>query len=511
MGCKSYWGTVIEQQGTLWNKGKDPCWRGVFYIQGTPAQRGDATVVDVILKDGYIPQGNRRVRADILVEDGKIAGFVNASHGVVAEKVISCEGRLVVPGGVDGHTHFNELEFSEREGFLNGTAAAAAGGVTTVVDMPDLPAVRSAAQFDRKAAAVKDKAYIDYGFWGGMTGEDVREGWTDRVYEQIDRGVCSFKLYMTPSVPTYPRVDDAEMLELFYKLAPTGIPVGIHAENFIIADYYVKKFQREGRMEGPAWAEARTRVAERVAIQMVISFAAETGARAHIVHMSTRDGVELIREAKARGISVTAETCPHYLKLTAESAMTEFGSLAKIAPPLRTEDDIEALWEGLRDGTVDFMGTDHAPYVVATEKHAPGMDIWTSLPGIPGVETLMPFMVSEGLNKGRLSLEQFVRVTSRHSAIHYGLYPKKGTMEIGADADFAIVDDTETWVIDPQKLHSKAQYTPLQGLALTGKIKQTVLRGTVVYDDARDLVVAPGTGQFVPRQSVQRLARWLQH
>ncbi len=482
-----------------------------FFLERSPYGERMDRIVDVILKNAQIPQGNRRVHADVLVEDGKIAGYVNQSTGVVARTVVDCHGHLVIPGAIDGHTHFNELEFSEREGFLTGTAAAAAGGVTTVVDMPDLPAVRSAAQFDRKYAAVKDKAYIDYGFWGGMTGEDVREGWTDRIYEQIDRGVCSFKLYMTPSVPTYPRVDDAEMLELFYKLAPTGIPVGIHAENFTIADFYVKKLQREGRQDGPAWAEARKRLAERTAIQMVISFAEETGARAHIVHMSTRDGVELIRAAKRRGVSITAETCPHYLRLTAQDAMTEFGSFAKIAPPLRSEEDIAALWEGLRDGTVDFMGTDHAPYIIATEKQAPGMDIWTSLPGIPGVETMVPFMVSEGLNQGRLSLEQFVRVTSRHSAIHYGLYPKKGSAEVGGDADFTVIDETAQWVVDPEQLHSKAKYTPFQGLRLTGKVKQTIVRGQVVYDDVGDLQVPPGTGQYVPRQSVQRLERWLKY
>ena len=139
------------------------------------------------------------------------------------------------------------------------------------------------------------------------------------------------------------------------------------------------------------------------------------------------------------------------------------------------------------------------------------MDIWTSLPGIPGVETLVPFMVSEGLNQGRLSLDQLVRVTSRHSAIHYGLYPKKGSAEVGADADFMVIDEAEEWSVDPQRLHSKAQYTPFQGLRLKGKVKQTILRGQVIYDDAGDVQVPPGTGQYVPRQSVQRLERWLKY
>lgn len=483
----------------------------VVCVAATAGSQGRGRRMDVIIRNVRIPQGNRRVPGNILVQDGKIAGIASVIDGVAAPVVVDGEGQLAVPGVIDGHVHFNELIFPDREDYATGTASAAAGGVTTIVDMPDLPPVRSAEQFHAKLEAVKGKALVDFAFWGGVTGEDVREGWTDRVYDLIDLGVCSFKLYMTPSVPTYPRVDDGEMLFLFQKLAPTGLPIGVHAENFQIVDFLTRKLRAEGRMDPVAWAQARARIAERTAIQLVIALSRATGARAHIVHMSTRDGVELVREAKERGVRITAETCPHYLHLTAEAAMTRFGAFAKIAPPLRAQEDIEALWAGLADGTVDFMGTDHAPYVIATEKQAPGMDIWTSLPGIPAVETLVPFMVSEGLNKGRLSLSRFVEVLSHASAVHYGLYPRKGSFEIGADADVTIVDESSSWGVDPQKMHTKSRYTPFEGVTLTGKVTTTIVRGQVVYDHRRDIVAAPGAGQFVRRQSPEPLERWLQY
>ncbi len=467
--------------------------------------------MDVVISNVEIPQGDRRVPGHILVQGGKIAGVVSSLDGISAPVVIDGGGKLALPGVIDGHVHFNEIVYPDREDYATGTASAAAGGVTTIVDMPDLPPVRSAEQFHAKLEAVRGKAVVDYAFWGGATGEDVREGWTDRIQELVDLGVCSFKLYMTPSVPTYPRVDDGEMLFLFEKIGPTGLPIGVHAENFAIVDFLTRKLRAEGRLEPVAWAEARARIAERTAIQLVIEFSRLTGARAHIVHMSTRDGVELVRQAKAQGVNITAETCPHYLYLTAQDAMTRFGAFAKIAPPLRSQEDIDALWEGLADGSVDFMGTDHAPYVIATEKQAPGMDIWTSLPGIPAVETLVPFMVSEGLNKGRLSLSRFVQVLSRASAVHYGLYPKKGSLEVGADADVTIVDPQASWVVDPARMHTKSKYTPFEGVTLTGQVVKTIVRGQVVYERGRDVVAPRGSGQFVPRQRTQALERWLRY
>jgi allantoinase len=469
--------------------------------------------MDLILKNANIPQGDRQVLTNILVDKGTVVGFVDSATPIQADKVIDLNGKLVVPGCIDPHTHFMDPGFTHRETFATGTMAAAAGGVTTIIDMPccSKPSVRDKDSMFAKLGPLVDQAYIDFCFWGGMTGEDVREGLLDNVWGQVEEGVVAFKVYMTPSVPTFPRVSDAEMLEIFYKVAETGLAVGIHAENYDICSFYTEKLKKQGRMDGPAWAEARKALAEKVAIELIISYAEETGARVHIVHMSTKEGYELVRAAKLRGVKITSETCPHYLMLNAQEAMTEYGTFAKIAPPLRGKEDNEAHWKGLADGTIDWVGTDHAPYEIATEKAAEDSDIWNSFPGIPGVQTMVPILVSEGLNKGRISLSRFVEVTSRNAAIHYGIYPKKGAMEIGSDADFTIIDLEKEYTIDQEETYSMAKYNPLHGIKLKGMPVMTIIRGEVIYEDGKGIVGKPGYGQFTRRQSIQQLDRKIKY
>lgn len=468
---------------------------------------------DTVLKNAMIPQGERLVPATILVKDGVIVGITNSElepHLLEGAAIIDAEGNMVLPGCIDSHTHFMDPGFTHRETFLDGSKAAAAGGLTTVVDMPccSVPSVRGVAELENKLNAIKPQAIVDFGLWGGVTGEDVRnEVHYKIVREQADAGVLAFKVYMTPSVPSYPRVTDPEMLESFKAVAETGMPIGIHAENFAMCDFYVQKFQKEGRMDGPAWSEARMPLAEKVAIQLGISFAEATGARLHIVHMALGEGAILVGEAKKRGLDVTSETCPHYLVLDYKEALSKYGAFAKIAPPIRSREDNELLWEGLKNGSVDFIATDHAPYEIPTEKAAEGMTIWTAFPGIPGVETMVPVIVSEGYNKGRISLSRLVEILSRNAAIHYGLYPKKGAIEIGSDADFTIIDLNKEWVIDQENQYSKAKYTPLHGMKLKGKVVKTVVRGKVVYDEAKGVIGDPGYGEFVKRQTISKLDR----
>lgn len=446
---------------------------------------------DLILKDALIPQGDSTTKTNILVKDEKIVGFIGDISGIEAKEIIDIDGMLTLPGCIDSHTHFMYQGFPHRENFLTGTAAAASGGVTTIIDMPccSVPSARSVDQLNLKIDLIQPQALVDFALWGGVTGEDVREGWLDHVQEQADFGVVAFKAYMTPSVPTFPRVTDPEMYEAFKAVAKTGLPIGIHAENYAMCDYYVKSFQKEGRMDGPAWAEARMELAEKVAIELGISFAEDTGARLHIVHMSTGIGAKLVGEAKKKGLMVTSETCPHYLTLNYQESMTKHGPMAKIAPPLRTKKDNDLHWEGLNNGSIDFVATDHAPYEIESEKAKKGMNIWTAFPGIPGVETMVAILVSEGYNKGRISLSKLVEVLSTNAAKHYGLYPKKGAMYIGSDADFTVIDLEKEWTIDPKEEASMCGYTPLEGMDLKGKVNKTIVRGHLVYEDGQDGVL----------------------
>jgi len=468
--------------------------------------------VDLLIKNARIPVADDLVPTDIVINDGKIAGRVSGL-GVDARETLDAEGHLVIPGCIDSHTHFNDPGFTHREDFRSGTAAAASGGVTTIIDMPDcsVPAVRSVADLETKLNRIAEKAVVDYAMWGGITGDDVRDGRLEGLQAQADYGVCAFKVYMTPSVPTYSPVTDAQMLEVFKHASKTGLPVGVHAENLALCSFYSQKLQTEGRVDPLAWAEARLPLAETLAIEAVIRMAALTQARVHIVHMSTGGGADLVGDAKRRGLDVTAETCPHYLTLNYQEAMREHESFAKIAPPLRTESDNRNLWNALVDGRVDFVATDHAPYEISTEKTAPGMNIWTSYPGIPGVELMLPIMISEGYHKNRISMSQLVNALSTHPAIHYGLYPRKGSMEIGADADLTIVDLQREWTIDQAKMQTRAKYTPFHGMQIRGKPIKTIVRGQLTYDDSLGIVGKPGRGMFIRRETISKLPRTLRY
>jgi allantoinase len=465
---------------------------------------------DLLIKNAAIPSGDQTVVTDILVDKGVIVGFFRNAQ-IEAKRTVDVQNKLVLPGCIDSHTHFMDQGFTHRETFQTGTSGAAAGGVTTIIDMPccSVPSVRSVDNLNYKLSHLEPQAIVDFALWGGVTGEDVRNGALDVVQQQADAGVCAFKVYMTPSVPSYPRVTDPEMLECFAAVAKTGLAVGVHCENFAICDFYVNKLKEEGRKDGPAWAEARKILAEKVAIQLCISYSEETGARFHVVHMSTGIGAELIREAKMKGLKVTSETCPHYLTLNAQDAMTKYGAFAKIAPPLRRTEDNELLWKGIINGGVDFIATDHAPYSIAEEKDKPGMDIWTAFPGIPGVETMVPVMVSEGYNKGRISLSRLVEILSTAPAIHYGLYPKKGTLTIGSDADFTVIDLEKEWTIDEKKTQCLNKYTPLDGMKLKGKVVQTIVRGEDVFTEEKGILAKPGFGKYIKRQTISSLPRKL--
>lgn len=465
---------------------------------------------DSLVKNAKIPQGDQAVLTNILINDGKIAGFIDNIEGIDTCTVIDAEGNLTLPGCIDSHVHFMDPGFTHRENFLSGTKAAAAGGITTVIDMPccSIPSVRDVASLKNKIDAIKNQAIVDFALWGGATGEDVRNNALSCIEEQAKEGVIGFKAYMTPSVPSYPRANDAELYEIFEEVAKTGLPVGIHAENFVLCDYNVKKFENEGRLDGPAWSEARLALAEKVAIELGISFSEATGARLHIVHMSTGIGAILIEQAKIKGLKVTAETCPHYLVLNAQDAMTKWGSFAKIAPPLRSFGDNITLWSKVANGAVDFIATDHAPYEIPTEKKAENMNIWTSFPGIPGVETMVPIMVSEGYNKGKISLSRLVEILSTNAAKHYGLYPRKGSMNIGADADLTIIDLNKEWQVNSSNMQSKANYSPFDGMSLKGKVTKTIVRGKLVYNDD-NFYVEPGFGKFIKRENIAELERKL--
>jgi len=458
---------------------------------------------DLKIRNATIPfgKGNETKIVDILVNKGKTVGIGSFAE-IDAASTLDLNKKLLIPGAIDAHVHFCDPGMTHREDFLCGTKGAAVGGLTTVLEHPlgTVPDTRSAGELIIKYEAVKDSAVIDYGLWGGITGLDMEDHKFQRaIAEMAQLGVVAFKVFMVASIPTFTRVSSGDMRLIMEEVAKTGIPLGVHAEDYNIVETMSNRLMEEKRFDPLAWIEGRTYEAEPIAIFTCLKISEATHCPLHIVHLSTAEGARLIQEGKSAGIDVTAETCPQYLTLT-QDAIKKWGSIAKVAPPLRHQRDIDVLWNSLQDGTLDLMGTDHAPYEAETEKNQWQENIWLDCPGFPGTELMLPVMISEGLNKGKISLQRLVELVGENPAKRFGLYPRKGVLAPGADADYTVIDLDEEWTIDAKELQTKAKYSPLHGMKLKGKPVTTIVRGKIVYDSGQGFLVKPGYGQWIKRE-----------
>lgn len=430
--------------------------------------------------NGRLPVEGEWRNQDLLICDGTIAAIGDLS-ALDAEETWDLGGMLVMPGLVDPHVHLDDPGFTWREDFATGSAAAAHGGVTTVIDMPEtsLPNARTPEGLLAKWETVRAKAQVDYAFWGGVTGAEVQDGSFDRTMPALaDLGVVGFKTYAISGMETYPRVSYGELREIMKRAAGLGLPVALHAEDYAVIRQASLAMERRPGRSWQDFLDSRPAVAEQVAVAAAIQLAADTGAHLHIVHLTSGRGVELIRAAKARGISVTAETCPHYLLLARED-FNQWGARMKTTPPVREVWDQEMLWQGLQDGTIDFVATDHASCQYPQEKATESF--FDAYAGIPGLETVLPLLWQEGYVKGRLSLSRFLQVTGEMAARLYGLYPRKGGLTVGADADFVVLDPALSWTIRGDQFFSRGKYTPFEGRQISAGVERTVVRGIVSF------------------------------
>jgi allantoinase len=441
--------------------------------------------------NGRLPVEGGWRSQDLLICDGKIAAIGDLS-ALDAEETWDLRGKLVIPGLIDPHVHLDDPGFTWREDFATGSTAAARGGVTTVIDMPEtsLPNARTAEGLLAKWEAVRTKAQVDYAFWGGVTGAEVQDGSFHRTMPALaDLGVVGFKTYTISGMETYPRVSYGELREIMKQAAALDLPVALHAEDYAVITQAILAIEQR---EGYSWQDyldSRPIAAEQVAVAAAIQLAADTGAHLHIAHLSSGCGVELIRAAKARGISVTAETCPHYLVLTRED-FGRWGTRMKTTPPVRDRGDQEVLWQGLQDGTIDFVATDHASCQYPREKETGSF--FDAYAGIPGLETFLPLLWQEGYVKGRLSLSRFLQVTSEMAARLYGLHPRKGGLSVGADADFVVLDPAESWTIRGEQFFSQGKYTPFEGRRISAAVERTVVRGIVSFQKSGGMQTPAG-------------------
>lgn len=429
----------------------------------------------------------------LVVEDGKVAQLVGEHAAVSADQVTDLAGLTVLPGLVDDHVHFNEPGREHWEGYYTGSMAAAAGGVTTFIEMPlnATPPSINRANLLHKQAAVRDKAVVDYALWGGLVDDNVAD-----LAGLHEEGVIGFKAFMSESGVDFARVDDNVLYAGLRRAAELGNLVAVHAESQHVTQLLSDELRAAGRTDRAAWSESRPPAAELEALSRAVYWAGVSGGRLHVVHVTIADGIRAADRAQREGVKVTVETCPHYLFFD-EGDFERLGPLAKCAPPIRDRAEVEALWACVLAGLVDTIASDHSPCPWADKE--PGLDnIWRAWGGISGVQSLLPVLLTEGVHKRSLPLTDLVRMTSANPARLFGLYPRKGSLLPGSDADFVVVDLDREWELSADELFYKHKHSPYVGARFKGLVRRTVVRGETVYEDGQ-IVAQPGYGQLLRR------------
>ncbi len=445
---------------------------------------------DLCVVNALIIDEERSWKGGFGVRHGKVVAHFAGEPDGPAETTVDAGGLPVLPGLIDAHVHFNDPGRADWEGFTCGTMGAAAGGVTSIIDMPlnNHPAAVDGATLAAKHTAVAGRAVVDYMLWGGLVTDNIAQ-----LPGQDASGAVAYKAFMCNSgIEDFPAVTDGVLLDGLRHAARTGKLVAVHAESELLTAYFTARLRASGRVDRRAWLEARPDFAELEAISRALLLARIAGARLHIVHVSIADGVDAIRAAQQRGQPVTCETCPHYLVLDEEDFVS-IGPPAKCAPPLRPRANVEALWERVLAGQVELIASDHSP-CPTTDKLRGEHDIWLAWGGITGVQTMLPLLLHEGVHRRGMSLSLLTRLTAANPARLFGLYPTKGSLQPGADADFVIVAPDEEWTIQAGDLYARHKHTPYEGRRVCGRVRTTVLRGQVVYQDGQ-VVAAPGQGR----------------
>jgi dihydroorotase len=443
---------------------------------------------DLILAGGKVVSPDAVIEAAVAIKDGKILSIGAADAMPPAKETVNVAGQHVLPGAIDVHVHFRDPGYPQKEDFASGTIAAAFGGVTTVFDMPNtIPTVGTAEALAAKHAMASQKAHIDYGLYA-VLGEDTIEN----VPALIQTGVIGFKLYMGNTFGKIPSPSTGAMLEAFEVVAPTGKRVSLHAETNSIMERRESRIRAAGRTDPIAHLDSRPAVVAIEAVARAAILAEWTGARIHVLHISSADELRPLRDARVRGVDITGETCPHYLMLSADD-YARFAGVIRVNPPVREQRNQEPIWAALADGTIDMIATDHAPH--APEEKTRN-DMFNVDCGFPGVEWQMPLMLT-AVNAGRMSIMDYVKLSAANPAKVWGLYPRKGTITPGAEADIAVVDLKREMALDDATLQSRAKITPWHGRKVKGVPIHTLVRGRFVMRDRQLMDGTRGHGRSV--------------
>lgn len=434
-----------------------------------------------------LPGQSKPVPGWLGIRDGAITAISN--EPLDGHELVEAGEAWILPGFVDAHVHCRSCV---DEGITATTRAAAAGGTTTIIDMPfdkpDRP-VNTLDRLEKKKEDIAEEAIVDVGLYVTFP----PSGPLDEIGRMADAGAAGFKVSTIEVDPVrFPRIPDNRFVDAFREIAKTGRPVAAHQENQEIIFGEAARFQAEGRTAPLDHALSRPAVAEGEAAGRLLEFAFWTGAHLHMVHGTIPRTFDLINwNRELQGVKATGETCLQYLLLT-QDALTEQGGRAKCNPPLRTAEDVEGLWERLKDGRIDIVTSDHSPYPLFRKETA---NIFDAYAGIPGAETLGPLLFSAGVATGRIGLDRFLELVCSGPADVFGLN-RKGRLVEGADADFVIFHPTAEWAVADADLHYQVGVSPYAGMQVTGQVCETWVRGHRVY--AKGAVTGlPGTGSFV--------------
>lgn len=451
--------------------------------------------MSMIIKSGTLVTHKETFKADIKIEQGCIIDISNDIFSTTHDEVIDANGKYIFPGGIDPHAH---LDLSGTvDNFESGTRAAAAGGITTIINFtePKSDQVSFLDNLNEWKEKAKD-SIIDYGF------HSIINNCNDFVLDEISRlpenGVTSIKLFMAYRGTNM--VDDRQIYQLMKKASESGIITNVHAENGDVIDFLIEEELRKGNTDPIHHAYTRPSAMEAEATNRVLKIAEILDAPVYIVHVSNGQALEEVQRAKSRGVKVYAETCPHYLLLDESYLKMDSQESVKYicSPPLRTEKDMRILWEGIELGDISTIGSDHSSHPYKNGKVLGKMDFTKAPNGLPSIENIYSLLYNYGVHENRISLQKFVEITSYNAANIFGLYPKKGTLQVGSDADIVIMDPNKPSIISEKGQFQNTEYNIYEGFKIEGNITHVLSRGKVIVKD-KIILGQPGRGEFLYR------------
>ncbi len=462
------------------------------------SKSGKEVLTDFYIEEKIIDYGENlaeKIKASDFIETDMFSltpAIIERANKGDEKIIIDAKGLITLPGGIDAHVHFDTPGFTEREDFLHGSMSAAAGGITTVIDMPctSLPPVTNGDNFDIKFSAIKDSSVVDFALYGGIDSRRF-DDYIKCMDELADRKVKGYKTYFISGMSTYQRVTKYEFSHILEHAVNLNLPVLLHAEDFATINKLEKEYSSD-EDNYIKYCKTRPEAAEINAVKEAVFIANHVYDNLHIVHIGSARAAAIINNLPAES-RITYETCPHYLAFTQDDFNAK-GSALKTAPVVKSSYDKEKLWEYLINGQCSFAASDHAP---STNKEKNTGAFSSDYGGIPGTQTMLPYLFSEGYINRKMPLKRLYEVVSTNAAKRYNLYPQKGSLSVNSDADFTFINQNESYTFKKEKLLSKGEATPFDGEKFTGNVVMTLLRGKIIFYEKNGIVIDKGFGKYI--------------